>query len=30
MDYNDFSSRLKRTISSLNGRFDEEVAVYVN
>lgn len=30
MDYNDFSFRLKRTLSSLNGRFDDEIAVYIS
>jgi hypothetical protein len=29
MDYNDFSERLKKTIKSLNGRFDDDIAVYV-
>ena len=29
MDYNDISSRLKKTLSSLNARFNDEVAVYV-
>lgn len=29
MDYNDFSLRLKRTLASLNGRFNDEIAVYI-
>ncbi len=29
MDFNDFSARLKRTMSSLNARFNEDIAVYV-
>lgn len=29
MDYNDFASRLKRTLTSLNGRFDDDIAVYI-
>lgn len=29
MDYNDFAMRLKRTLTSLNGRFNEDIAVYV-
>lgn len=29
MDYNDFSERLKKTLNSLNGRFDDDIAVYV-
>jgi len=28
MDYNDISARLKRVLSSLNERFDDEIAVY--
>ncbi|RZL50781.1 MAG: hypothetical protein EOP00_02685 [Pedobacter sp.] len=28
MDFNDFSSRLKRTLASLNARFDDDIAVY--
>lgn len=30
MDYNDISIRLKRTLSSLNGRFDENILVGVH
>lgn len=29
MDYNDLSSRLEKTLNSLNGRFNDEIAVYV-
>lgn len=29
MDYNDFTNRLKRTLASLNARFDDEIAVEV-
>ena len=28
MDYNDISARLKRTLTSLNARFDDDIAVY--
>ena len=28
MDYNDISARLKRTLISLNARFDDDIAVY--
>lgn len=30
MDYNDIAARLKRTLTSMNARFDDEVAVYAN
>jgi hypothetical protein len=29
MDYNDISQRLKKTLKSLNGRYDDDIAVYV-
>jgi hypothetical protein len=29
MDYNDISQRLKKTLTSLNGRYDDDIAVYV-
>ena len=29
MHYNDFSMRLRKTLKSLNGRFNDEIAVYV-
>lgn len=29
MDYNNLSERLKKTLNSLNGRFDDDIAVYL-